>query len=60
MKKADGRGNYNFGLTDQQIFPEVNLDKVKRTQGMNIALVTSAQNDDDCIELLSLLGFPFK
>ena len=60
VKKADGRGNYNFGLTDQQIFPEVNLDKVKRTQGMNIALVTSAQNDDDCIELLSLLGFPFK
>jgi large subunit ribosomal protein L5 len=59
-KKCDGRGNFSFGLTDQQIFPEINLDKVKRTQGMNISLVTTAQNDDECIELLSLLGFPFK
>ena len=59
-KKGDGQGNYNFGLTDQQIFPEVNLDKVKRTQGMNITIVTSAETDDDCIELLTLLGFPFK
>jgi large subunit ribosomal protein L5 len=59
-KKCDGRGNYCFGVNDQQIFPEVVLDKVKRTQGMNVALVTSAQTDDDCIELLTLLGFPFK
>src|SRR3989344_43791 len=59
-KKGDGRGNFNFGLEDQQVFPEVNLDKVKRTQGMNITIVTSAANDEDCIELLSLLGFPFK
>jgi large subunit ribosomal protein L5 len=59
-KKGDGRGNYSFGITDQQIFPEINLDKVKRTQGMNVTFVTTAQNDDDCIELLSLLGFPFK
>lgn len=59
-KKGDGRGNYNFGLTDQQIFPEINLDKVKRTQGMNVTLVTTAQNDEDCVELLTLLGFPFK
>ncbi len=59
-KKADGRGNYSFGINDQQIFPEINLDKVKRTQGMNVTLVTTAQNDDDCIELLTLLGFPFK
>lgn len=59
-KKCDGRGNFSFGLTDQQIFPEINLDKVKRTQGMNVTLVTTAHNDDDCIELLSLLGFPFK
>jgi large subunit ribosomal protein L5 len=59
-KKADGRGNYNFGIADQQIFPEINLDEVKRTQGMNITLVTTAKNDDDCFELLSLLGFPFK
>lgn len=59
-KKGDGRGNYSFGLTDQQIFPEINLDKVKRTQGMNVTIVTTAMTDDDCIELLSLLGFPFK
>jgi large subunit ribosomal protein L5 len=59
-KKGDGRGNYNFGLEDQQIFPEINLDEVKRAQGMNITIVTTAQNDGDCIELLTLLGFPFK
>lgn len=59
-KKCDGRGNFSFGLDDQQIFPEINLDKVKRTQGMNVTLVTTAANDDDCVELLTLLGFPFK
>jgi large subunit ribosomal protein L5 len=59
-KKCDGRGNYSFGLADQQIFPEINLDKVKRTQGMNVTLVTSAKDDADCIEMLTLLGFPFK
>ena len=59
-KKGDGRGNYNFGVNDQQIFPEINLDKVKRTQGMNITIVTSAGTDEDCVELLTLLGFPFK
>lgn len=59
-KKGDGRGNYSFGINDQQIFPEINLDKVKRAQGMNVTFVTTAQSDDDCIELLSLLGFPFK
>lgn len=59
-KKCDGRGNYSFGLEDQQVFPEINLDKVKRAQGMNITVVTSAKSDEDCIELLTLLGFPFK
>ncbi len=59
-KKGDGRGNYNFGIVDQQIFPEINLDKVKRVQGMNVTIVTTAQSDEDCIELLTLLGFPFK
>jgi large subunit ribosomal protein L5 len=59
-KKCDGRGNYSFGITDQQIFPEINLDKVKRTQGMNVTLVTTAKDDAECIELLTLLGFPFK
>src|SRR3990167_8276922 len=50
-KKGDGRGNFNFGITDQQIFPEVNLDKVKRMQGMNVTMVTTAKNDDECVEL---------
>lgn len=59
-KKGDGRGNFSFGLQDQQVFPEINLDKVKRAQGMNITVVTSAQCDDDCVELMTLLGFPFK
>lgn len=59
-KKGDGRGNYSFGLNDQQIYPEINLDKIKRTQGMNITVVTTASTDDDCVELLTLLGFPFK
>jgi large subunit ribosomal protein L5 len=58
--KGDGRGTYSLGLDDQQIFPEIDLDKVKRTQGMNITFVTSAQSDDECIELLRLLGLPFK
>lgn len=58
--KCDGRGSYSLGLEDQQIFPELNLDAVKRAQGMNITFVTSAPNDEQCIELLRLLGVPFK
>lgn len=58
--KGDGSGNYSLGLEDQQIFPEINLDEVKRTQGMNITFVTSAMSDEECIELLRLLGLPFK
>ncbi|MCE5293896.1 MAG: 50S ribosomal protein L5 [Chlamydiales bacterium] len=58
--KADGRGSYSLGLEDQMIFPELNLDKVKRSQGMNITFVTSATNDEQCIELLRLMGVPFK
>lgn len=58
--KADGRGNYSLGLDDQQIFPEINLDEVKKTQGMHITFVTSAKTDEECIELLRLLGVPFK
>jgi len=58
--KCDGRGNYTLGLDDQQIFPEINLDEVKKTQGMHITFVTSAQNDEECVELLRLLGVPFK
>jgi large subunit ribosomal protein L5 len=58
--KCDGRGNYSLGLDDHQVFPELNLDEVKRTQGMNITFVTTAAKDDECVELLSLLGLPFK
>jgi large subunit ribosomal protein L5 len=58
--KCDGRGSYSLGLTDQQVFPEINLDEVKRTQGMNITFVTSAMTDDECVALLRMLGFPFK
>jgi large subunit ribosomal protein L5 len=58
--KCDGRGSYSLGLDDQQIFPEINLDEVKRTQGMNITFVTSATTDKECFELLQLLGIPFK
>ena len=58
--KSDGRGNYSLGLEDQQIFPELNLDLVKRAQGMNITFVTSAATDAECVELLRLLGMPFK
>jgi len=58
-KKGDGTGNYSLGLEDQQAFPELNLDKVKRSQGMDITFVTTAQKDEDCLELLSLLGMPF-
>lgn len=58
--KCDGRGNYTLGIDDHQIFPELNLDEVKRTQGMNITFVTSAETDDECVELLRLLGLPFK
>lgn len=58
--KGDGRGGYTLGLEDQQIFPELNLDEVKRSQGMHITFVTNAGTDEECIELLRLLGLPFK
>ena len=56
----DGRGNYTFGLTEQTIFAEVNLDKVEKTQGMNITINTTASTDEEGRELLTLLGFPFR
>lgn len=58
--KCDGRGNYTLGVVDHKIFPELNLDKVKRDQGMDITFVTTAETDEECIELLRLLGLPFK
>ncbi|NGX61544.1 MAG: 50S ribosomal protein L5 [Chlamydiae bacterium] len=58
--KCDGRGSYTLGIDDQQIFTEIDLDKVRRTQGMNITFVTSATSDEECIELLRQMGLPFK
>lgn len=57
--KCDGRGNYTLGLDDHQVFNELNLDEVKHTQGMHITFVTTAPTDDECVELLRLLGLPF-
>ncbi|MCB1084621.1 MAG: 50S ribosomal protein L5 [Chlamydiia bacterium] len=59
-KKGDRRGSYSLGLSDQQMFPELNLDEVKRDQGMNITFVTSARQEEECMELLEMLGVPFK
>ncbi len=56
----DGRGNFNLGLTEQYVFPEVNLDKSDKTRGMNITIVTDAEKDAPALELLTLLGMPFK
>jgi large subunit ribosomal protein L5 len=58
-RSFDGRGNYSLGINDQSIFPEIELDKVKRQQGMDITIVTSAKNDADAKELLTLMGMPF-
>lgn len=59
-KAFDGRGNYTLGISDQSIFPEIELDKVKRTLGFDITFVTSTNNDDHARELLALLGIPFR
>ena len=58
-RKFDGRGNYTFGVPDQTIFPEIELEKIKRQQGMDITIVTTAPNDDQARDLLKFMGFPF-
>jgi large subunit ribosomal protein L5 len=55
----DGRGNYTFGVPDQTIFPEIELEKIKRQQGMDITIVTTAGKNDLALDLLKLMGFPF-
>jgi large subunit ribosomal protein L5 len=55
----DGAGNYSFGLTDQSVFTEIDLDKIKHTIGMNITVVTTAKTDDEARDLLAMLGMPF-
>ena len=58
-RSFDGRGNYTFGVADQTIFPEIELDKIKRQQGMDITIVTSAPTNDEALDLLKLMGLPF-
>ena len=58
-KQFDGNGNYTFGLTEQSMFREIDVDKIDRPRGMDITLVTTATNDEEGRELLRLLGFPF-
>jgi large subunit ribosomal protein L5 len=59
-RQFDGNGNYTFGLTEQVVFPEIDQDKIDRTRGMDITVVTTATNDDEGRALLRALGFPFK
>ncbi len=59
-KQFDGRGNYTFGLTEQVMFHEIDQDKIDRSRGMDITVVTTATNDDEGRALLKQLGFPFK
>lgn len=58
--KLDGQGNYNLGITDFSIFPEISVENVKKTMGLDITIVTSAGTDDEGRELLKLLGMPFR
>ena len=59
-KQFDGNGNYTFGLSEQSVFHEIDQDKIDRTRGMDVTVVTTATNDDEGRALLRLLGFPFK
>lgn len=56
----DGRGNYSLGLTEQLIFPEIDYDNVNDTRGLNVTVVTTAPTDEEGLELLKLLGMPFR
>jgi large subunit ribosomal protein L5 len=59
-RSFDGRGNYNIGIKEQIIFPEIEYDKIDMLRGMNISITTSAKNDEECKALLALFKFPFK
>ncbi len=60
LRGFDGNGNYNFGLTEQIVFPEIDYDKINSIRGMNITIVTTAVNDKHSLELLKSLGMPIK
>lgn len=59
-KSFDGRGNYNLGITEQLIFPEITYDDIHKVRGMNITIVTTAETDEEAVALLKELGFPFR
>jgi large subunit ribosomal protein L5 len=59
-KSFDGRGNYSLGIKEQIIFPEIDIDKINKITGMDITFVTTAKTDAEALELLKLLGLPFK
>ena len=59
-KSFDGRGNYNMGITEQIVFPEIDFEKVTRVRGMDIAITTNSQSDNDAKKLLAMFNFPFK
>ncbi len=59
-KGFDGRGNYTLGIKEQIIFPEINYDKIDKIKGMNVTIVTTARTDEEGLELLRLLGMPFR
>jgi large subunit ribosomal protein L5 len=59
-RSFDGRGNYNIGIKEQIIFPEIDYDKIDVIRGMNISITTSAKNDEECKALLAAFKFPFK
>jgi large subunit ribosomal protein L5 len=56
----DGRGNYTLGMREQLIFPEVDYDKVEKSKGMNISIVTTSKTDEEALELLKMMGMPFR
>ena len=58
-RSFDGRGNYSMGLAEQTVFPEIEMDKIKRTQGMDITFVTSAPTNAEAQDLLKFIGMPF-
>jgi large subunit ribosomal protein L5 len=58
-KAFDGHGNYNLGITEQIIFPEIDYDKIDKVRGMNISITTTAKTDQECRQLLTELGMPF-
>jgi len=59
-KGFDGRGNYTLGISEQIIFPEIDIDKINKVTGMDITFVTTAKTDAECFELLKMMGMPFK